>query len=81
VSAYKGLDGPEGTADDLKKISGVGPVLEEKLNKLGIYHYKQIAGFSATDIAAIDDALSFKGRIERDGWLAQATQLMTPDAG
>jgi len=77
TSSYKGLDGPNGTADDLKKISGVGPVLEEKLNKLGIYHYSQIAGFSAGDISAIDDALSFKGRIERDGWLDQAKQLMS----
>ena len=76
ASTYKGLDAPEGTADDLKKISGVGPVLEEKLNKLGIFHYKQVAGFSATDISAIDNALSFKGRIDRDGWLEQAKKLM-----
>ena len=76
ADGFKGLSAPNGEADDLKKISGVGPVLEEKLNKLGIYHYEQIANFSVTDISAIDDALSFKGRIERDDWLGQAGILM-----
>ena len=72
---FKGLDAPEGDADDLKQISGVGPVLEEKLNAMGIYHYRQIAAFTPEDIAAVDDELNFKGRIERDGWLEQAAQL------
>ena len=66
---------PPGAADDLKKISGVGPVLEKKLNGLGITTYAQIAAFSAEDIAKVDEALSFKGRIERDGWLSQAAEL------
>lgn len=66
---------PEGAADDLKKISGVGPVLEKKLNGLGITTYAQIAAFSADDIAKVDEALSFKGRIERDNWLQQAADL------
>lgn len=66
---------PEGKADDLKKISGVGPVLEKKLNALGITSYAQVAAFSADDIARVDDALNFKGRIERDNWLEQAKDL------
>ena len=66
---------PAGEADDLKKISGVGPVLEKKLNDLGIYTYAQVAAFSKDDIAKVDDALSFKGRIDRDDWLSQAKTL------
>lgn len=69
------LDGPNGTADDLKKISGVGPVLEKKLNALGIYHFSQIAAFTDEEIEQVDDALSFKGRITRDDWLGQAKIL------
>ena len=65
----------EGGADDLKKISGVGPVLEKKLNGLGITKFAQVAAFTAEDIAKVDDALSFKGRIERDNWLEQAAEL------
>ncbi|WP_027835274.1 30S ribosomal protein S2 [Maritalea myrionectae] len=69
------FDKPAGDADDLKKISGVGPVLEQKLNDLGIYTFAQIAAFSAEDIANVDDRLNFKGRIERDGWIDQAKEL------
>jgi large subunit ribosomal protein L21 len=66
---------PEGPADDLKKISGVGPVLEKKLNALGITTFAQVAAFTPEDIAKVDDALSFKGRIERDNWLEQAAEF------
>jgi len=66
---------PAGDPDDLKKISGVGPVIEKKLHALGITKYAQIAGFSKNDIAKVDEVLNFKGRIERDDWLAQAKKL------
>ena len=66
---------PDGEPDDLKKISGVGPVLEKKLHSLGVTKFAQVAAFTAEDIAKVDDALSFKGRIERDNWLEQAATL------
>ena len=66
---------PEGPADDLKKISGVGKVLEKKLNDLGITRYDQIAAFSADEIAKVDEVLNFKGRIEREDWTSQAKAL------
>ena len=68
---------PSGEPDDLKKISGVGPVLEEKLHSLGITKFVQIASFSADDIEKVDTRLNFKGRIERDNWIAQAKELST----
>jgi NADH-quinone oxidoreductase subunit E len=61
--------------DDLKAISGVGPKLEAVLNGLGIWTYAQIAGLSDGEIAWLDDYLGFKGRIGRDGWVAQASKL------
>ena len=66
---------PEGEPDDLKQISGVGPVLEGKLHDLGITKFAQVAAFTPEQIAQVDDALSFKGRIERDEWLKQAAEL------
>jgi len=66
---------PEGEPDDLKKISGVGPVLEKKLNELGITKFAQIAAFSAQDIERVDTELNFKGRIERDNWLEQTAEF------
>ncbi|PIB24753.1 30S ribosomal protein S2 [Amylibacter kogurei] len=62
--------------DDLKKISGVGPKLEETMNKLGIYQFAQVASWSNDEIMWVDDNLSFKGRIERDDWIGQAKELM-----
>ncbi|MEO0936556.1 MAG: 50S ribosomal protein L21 [Pseudomonadota bacterium] len=63
----------EGGPDDLKKISGVGPKLEGLLHENGVFHFDQIAAWGADEIAYMDDKLSFKGRIERDNWIAQAT--------
>ncbi len=64
-----------GKADDLKKIRGVGPKLEKTLNNLGVYHFDQISSWNADEIAWVDDNLSFRGRIERDGWVSQAKKL------
>ncbi len=67
--------------DDLKKISGVGKVLEGKLHTAGIYTYRQIAGWKVAQIAAFDGLLSFKGRIQRDGWKRQAAALVRAARG
>lgn len=61
--------------DDLKRISGVGRKLEQTLNGLGIYKYEQIAKWKKAEREWVDDHLKFKGRIERDNWVAQAKQL------
>ncbi len=70
-----GLQAPDGTPDDLKRISGVGPVIEGKLHDLGIYHFRQIAAWSRDEIAWVDGYLNFRGRIDRDDWLGQASKL------
>ncbi len=75
-AAPEALSAPrDGKADDLKKIGGVGPKLEEKLNGLGIYHYDQIASFTPENVAYVDETLNFKGRIDRDDWIGQAKAL------
>ncbi len=68
---------PEGQPDDLKLISGVGPVLEAKLHALGITKYAQVAAFTAEDVARVDAVLNFRGRVERDQWVRQAQALAT----
>ncbi len=62
-------------ADDLKQLSGVGPALEKKLHDAGVTTFAQIAAWTEADIAAMDEKLSFKGRIEREGWVDQAKKL------
>jgi NADH-quinone oxidoreductase subunit E len=61
-----------GGADDLKRISGVGPQLEGVLNGLGFYHFDQLAKWTSTEIQWVDSRLKFKGRIVRDDWVSQA---------
>ena len=61
--------------DDLKKLSGVGPALEKKLHEAGVTSFAQIAAWTEADVADMDEKLSFKGRIEREGWIAQAQEL------
>jgi NADH-quinone oxidoreductase subunit E len=63
------------TPDDLKMISGVGPVMEGKLHDLGIYTFAQIAKWTEKEIAWVDGYLAFRGRIVRDDWIKQADAL------
>lgn len=62
-------------ADDLKQLSGVGPALEKKLHQAGITSFAQIAAWTAADVEEFGEKLSFKGRIEREGWIEQAKEL------
>ncbi|MEP3687529.1 MAG: endonuclease, partial [Sulfitobacter dubius] len=70
------LDAPRaGGADDLKRIGGIGPKLEQTMNELGIYHFDQIAALQGDEIDWVDSRLRFKGRIQRDDWIGQAKAL------
>jgi predicted flap endonuclease-1-like 5' DNA nuclease len=63
--------------DDLKRIRGIGVLIEKKLNSLGIVHYEQVANWTGADIERISNILDFKGRIEREAWIEQARILAT----
>ena len=69
-----------GGADDLKQIKGIGKVLEDKLNGLGIFHFDQIAAWGDEEVNWVNDHLSFKGRIQREEWIPQATALAADNA-
>ena len=67
-------DGPA-VDDDLKKIHGVGPMLERLLNSMGITSFDQVAQFEPDDIAYVTAALdAFPGRIEWDDWMTSAAE-------
>ena len=68
-------------ANDLKAINGVGPKIEAILNGLGIYRFDQIAKWSRENIDWVDEQLKFKGRIDREGWIDQATKLAAAEKG
>lgn len=64
-----------GGADDLKRISGVGPKIEQTLHELGVFHFDQVAEWKKKEIDWVDEQLSFKGRIQREKWVSQAKKL------
>ena len=74
--AFERLAAPRGAPDDLKKISGIGPQLEQKLNEAGVYHYWQIAALNDADTASLDRDLKLNGRAARDNWIASARALI-----
>jgi len=65
----------DGLADNLKEIEGIGLKIENGLYELGIYHFSQIAEWTADNITWIDSHFSHKGRIAREEWVAQAKRL------
>ncbi|WP_297778321.1 50S ribosomal protein L21 [uncultured Roseovarius sp.] len=73
--AKKSSAKPAAGGDDLKRLSGVGPALEKKLLEAGVTTFAQVAAWTDADVAAMDEKLSFKGRIEREGWIEQAKEL------
>ncbi len=64
-----------GAADNLKKLTGIGPALEKKLNGAGITTFAQIAALTDAQIADLEEQLSLSGRFAKDGWVEQAKEL------
>ena len=63
--------------EDLQKISGIGPFIEEKLNALGIYTFAQISKMNSELEDKVNDAIEFfPGRIKRDEWSKQARKIL-----
>ena len=70
---FEALSGPRGVADDLKKLPGVSPAIEKKLNDLGIFHYWQIAELGPDAAHKVGEEVGLPGRVE--GWIAKAKEL------
>lgn len=66
---------PARAADDLTRLTGVGPKLSVALAERGVTRFAQIAAWTEKDLAEVDQALSLKGRAVREAWVAQAKRL------
>ncbi|MEM8795775.1 MAG: NADH-quinone oxidoreductase subunit NuoE [Pseudomonadota bacterium] len=72
----RGLKAPRKSgADDLKRVKGIGPVNEKRLNGLGIFHFDQIAKWGRPEVLYVQTLLNFPGRIDREKWIDQAADL------
>jgi predicted flap endonuclease-1-like 5' DNA nuclease len=62
--------------DDLQRIRGIGPRMEERLNAIGIASFESVAGWKAKDLERVAKELGVtRERIERAGWVKQARAL------
>lgn len=61
--------------DDLKKLDGVGPRLEQTLNSLGVWTYAQVAAWTPEEIAYVEDMTGLNGAVATNNWLSQAASL------
>jgi len=67
---------PFGPRDDLQRLQGVDPSLERMLNRLGIYHFHQIARFEASDVDwLVEHVDGVPERQIRDSWIVDAAHL------
>jgi len=61
--------------DDLKRIKGIGRVIERQLNSNGVHTFQDIANWKGKDVGYFENKLHFKGRIGREKWINQAKKL------
>lgn len=63
-------------ANNLTQIKGISSWIEDKLNRLEIYTFKQISNLTPEDIEIISDILAISpNRINQDNWVEQAFTL------
>ena len=72
-AGFQGLAGPRGSADDLKKLTGVSGAIEKKFNDLGIFHYWQLAELDHDTAHKIGEEVGLPSRA--DSWVTQAKAL------
>ena len=73
---FKGIEAPRGEADDLKRITGINPKLEQRLNDSGVFHFWQIADLDADHANALDRMMRLRGQVSKENWVAQAKKIV-----
>lgn len=77
---FERLIEPQGAADDLTRINGIGPALAKALNKAGVFHFWQIAVIAADDLPSIEPLIGFRGRLDWEAWIEEARELVPPES-
>ena len=76
LGAIGTFDAERETADDLKKVKGIGPQMEQTLNQIGIFTFAQVSKMTKKEYDLLDSITgSFPGRAQRDDWAGQAKKL------
>lgn len=65
----------EENPDDLTLLKGIAGTIQDQLNQAGVFTFQQIANWTPDDVEAFNELLAFKGRIQREKWISQASKL------
>ncbi len=75
LSGFTPLGAPQGEADDMQKLAGVGKGWARRLNEAGIFHYWQVAELTQENLQELDEAFHAKGKIAKSDWVEEAKKL------
>jgi len=76
LSALGSFDKEKDTPDDLKRVKGIGPQMEQTLNQIGIFTFAQVSKMTKKEYDLLDAITEkFPGRAQRDDWAGQAKKL------
>lgn len=64
------------SGDDLKKINGIGPAFEKRLNALGIHSYADLIALTDEKIAELEQTDSMTSLEQWHAWMDEAKTLM-----
>ncbi|UCG23958.1 MAG: hypothetical protein JSW55_17785 [Chloroflexota bacterium] len=67
------FDDSSPAADDLTKISGIGPAFARRLSDAGVTSYGQLAGMTAEEVRSQAGLSEWQG--DPDDWISQAVRL------
>ncbi len=80
LSSIGSFDAETQSPDDLKRVKGIGPLMEKTLNKIGIFSFLQVSKMTENEYNLLDSITgSFPGRAQRDDWAGQAKGLINLD--
>jgi molybdopterin-containing oxidoreductase family membrane subunit len=80
LSSLGSFDSGTQDPDDLKKVKGIGPLMEKTLNKLGIFSFLQVSKMTQKEYDLLDSLTdAFPGRAQRDDWAGQAKMFLNND--
>ncbi|MDR9448990.1 MAG: NrfD/PsrC family molybdoenzyme membrane anchor subunit [Psychroflexus sp.] len=68
-------DASSENADDLKRLSGIGPALEDKLNQMGVYTYQQISKMTDKDFNILNRLIDAFPKAKSKFWSGEANIL------
>jgi len=62
-------------ADDLTRLSGIGPKLAQSLAERGVTRFADIAAWTEEDVSRFDKDMKLMGRVAREAWIDQAKRF------